>query len=378
MAAINGTATVTSFQYITAPEIWSLGIVMPIVTTSIVAVRFNTRRRQKLPFGIDEWLILGANITFIGIAVCFIIGVAKHVFGYTTPPLPANLVTDDEILNYLEPAVELVGKLEFALQLLTVVCYGFIKLSILAFYRQVFVVNKRSAFDKIVIGFAWVVFLWTITFILIIIFPCGSHVDNNWGTASQQIAHCLVIGYTSLDGLAASDFILDLVLICLPLPMIWQLHMRTSRKAAVSGIMLLGAAALGASLTRLVLYVQTQRAAEELIPVDFDEEITLQMYWSGLECGLAIIAACLPKLSSLVARFSVQAAVRSVRSVFSLHSANRSQTGSSGMGNAYVDIEGTSKTSSKAQIYVENEITMDSEAIPMDAVKRPSAVLAKW
>jgi hypothetical protein len=124
-----------------------------------------------------------------------------------------------------------------------VVCYGLIKLSILAFYRQIFVVNqKNSIFNRIVIVAAWVIFLWTITFILIVIFPCGVHVDNNWGTASQQIAHCLVIGYTSLDGLAASDFILDLFLICLPLPMIWRLHMRNSRKWAVSGIMLLGAA----------------------------------------------------------------------------------------------------------------------------------------
>lgn len=27
-----------------------------------------------------------------------------------TPPLPADLTTEDEVLNYLEPAVELVGK----------------------------------------------------------------------------------------------------------------------------------------------------------------------------------------------------------------------------------------------------------------------------
>lgn len=111
-------------------------------------------------------------------------------------------------------------QLEFALQLLTMVCYGFVKLSILAFYRQIFVINKRTAFDIVTIVAGWVIFLWTITFILIIIFPCGGHVDNNQGSAAQQIKHCLVIGYTSLDGLAASDFILDLFLFLLPLPMV--------------------------------------------------------------------------------------------------------------------------------------------------------------
>lgn len=100
------------------------------------------------------------------------------------------------------------------------VCYGFVKLSIIAFYRRIFVVNKRTTFDIITQVTAVVIFLWVITFILIIIFPCENHIDNNWGTAAQQGEHCLKIGYTSLEGLAASDFIIDVVLITLPIPMV--------------------------------------------------------------------------------------------------------------------------------------------------------------
>jgi hypothetical protein len=106
------------------------------------------------------------------------------------------------------------------------------------------------------------------------------------------------------------------------------------------------------------------------------------MYWSGIECGLAIIAACLPKLSYLFGRFSVQSAVRSVRSVFSLNSLNsatRSQTSSRGLGNEYVDIESSSKTSSKGHIHVEHEIVQGTENISMDDVKvdRPAEVFMK-
>ena len=88
------------------------------------------------------------------------VGAATYAFGYPTPPLPANLTTENEILNYIEPLPELVGKvctlcgvtlayadyaqLEFAIQLLTVTCYGLVKLSILAFYRRLFVTNKRT------------------------------------------------------------------------------------------------------------------------------------------------------------------------------------------------------------------------------------------
>ena len=99
-------------------------------------------------------------------------------------------------------------------------CYGFVKLSIIAFYRRIFVVNKRTTFDIVTRVTAVVIFLWVITFILIIIFPCGYHISDNWGTAASQQAHCLVIGYTSLEGLAASDFIIDVVLITLPIPMV--------------------------------------------------------------------------------------------------------------------------------------------------------------
>ena len=62
MAAVNGTMTVTTFKYIAPGEVWSLGIVLPIVATVIVALRFNARRRQRLPFGADDWLILAANV----------------------------------------------------------------------------------------------------------------------------------------------------------------------------------------------------------------------------------------------------------------------------------------------------------------------------
>ena len=43
-------------------------------------------------------------------------------------------------------------------------------------------------------------------------------------------------------------------------------------------------------------------------------------YWSLLEAGLALIAACMPSLSALFAKRSLGSVLQSVRSVFSLHS----------------------------------------------------------
>ena len=73
-----------------------------------------------------------------------------------------------------------------------------------------------------------VVFLWIVAFVLMTIFDCGIHVDANWGDGAQQLAFCQGIGATSGDGLAASDLILDLVLILLPIPSVSRTSWKVS------------------------------------------------------------------------------------------------------------------------------------------------------
>ena len=149
-------------------------------------------------------------------------------------------------------------QLQFAFQILMVICYGFIKISIVCFYRRIFVTHKRKAFNVVTTAVNVVLFLWSLTFVLIIIFPCGRHMYANWGTPASQMAYCDAIGHTSEEGLAASDLILDVVLLVLPLPsvstvcrkssssahsllyQIWALHMTNTRKLQVSIILMLG------------------------------------------------------------------------------------------------------------------------------------------
>lgn len=48
--------------------------------------------------------------------------------------------------------------------------------------------------------------------------------------------------------------------------------------------------------------------------------LTVSYYWSLLEAGLALIAACLPPMSYLLTHFNVHAVLNSIRSTLSLHS----------------------------------------------------------
>ena len=93
-----------------------------------------------------------------------------------------------------------------------------------------------------------------------------------------------------------------------------------------------------------------------------------------LESGLALIAACLPTLAHLFTTRSLESAIKSLRSVLSLHSLRSNQTSSKASHdttNAYLDIERDQSNESrtelaKADIYVgDNEHNMEA----LDSVK---------
>lgn len=99
------------------------------------------------------------------------------------------------------------------------IAYGFIKLSIISFYRRLFVTRKGTIFDHIMKLMGVLVLLWTVTFILMVVFACNTTFWANWGSTAAQLQHC-PIGFTSEYGLAISDFILDIVIILMPLPQV--------------------------------------------------------------------------------------------------------------------------------------------------------------
>ena len=93
------------------------------------------------------------------------------------------------------------------------------------------------------------------------------------------------------------------------------------------------------------------------------------MYWSTLESGLALIAACLPTLSYLFNGFSVQSAVNSVRSALSLgsvRSTRKSDVSRADVTNPYIDIEANnSSSSSYAKIFPRPEKAVADANYPL-------------
>ena len=99
-----------------------------------------------------------------------------------------------------------------------IAAYGFVKLSILFFYRRIFVKATAPRFDivsKVAIG---ITALWTIGFFLSQLFGCGRHIDLQWGPL-VDLSRCLGF-FRYNDALFISDLVTDLVVICLPVPIV--------------------------------------------------------------------------------------------------------------------------------------------------------------
>lgn len=98
-----------------------------------------------------------------------------------------------------------------------ILAYGFIKLSVLYFYRRIFVagMGRFNIVSNVVIA---IVVLWTVGFLLVQIFSCGSHFNYNWGPLVDQLS--CVAGLQYLEGLMISDFVTDLLVFFLPFGMV--------------------------------------------------------------------------------------------------------------------------------------------------------------
>jgi len=215
------------------------------------------------------------------------------------------------------------SQIEFSLNLLLILAYGFIKLSIVFFYKRLFGVD-RSIFKLLTWIMTGFVVAWTVCFLFMFIFGCGTHVSAFWGSRLDLITYCGK-GLQYEEGLYISEFVINFLLLVMPLPTIWRLHMPLSRKLGVTGILLLAFMAVIASVFRLVIVMQVSTTSYTAI-FDEDETIATIYYWGMIEAGLALIACSLPSLKVLVSAQGLQSAINSVRSVVSLQSYNNGTT----------------------------------------------------
>ncbi|KAF2690572.1 hypothetical protein K458DRAFT_354689 [Lentithecium fluviatile CBS 122367] len=314
------------FKYAAPGEIIAAGAVLSALSVIVVGVRIWSRIHHKTKVGIDDYLIIPAMLLVCGMAAALINGVDRGAVGYPTPPPPS--ADPNLVLTYRDPKISLVQKTQFITQILMIASYGFCKLSIIFFYRRIFVVSKKDLFDLMTKGMAILTSAWTIAYLFAMAFNCGTRFWAHWGSYLDLFTYC-VGSYHIYESLLISDFILDVIILVLPLPMVWRLHLTLIKKVAITGIFLLGTMATAAAAARLAIFIsQINRGFDPTL--DVNQSVSTVMYWSMIEAGICIVAACLPTMQRLLRGQSITSVVNSIRSAISLPSFTGSGQRSSG------------------------------------------------
>ena len=111
-----------------------------------------------------------------------------------------------------------------------------VKISILLLYRRIFDTLKfRTA--TMIVGIACV--SWLIAALLCLAFQCHTEAER-YNSASLFSDQCMDLK-SYWAAVAGSNMGLDLVILCMPLCMVWNLKLAIRQKVALTGVFALGA-----------------------------------------------------------------------------------------------------------------------------------------
>jgi hypothetical protein len=119
-----------------------------------------------------------------------------------------------------------------------------IKVSFLLFYKAIFVYDKWRFFNirNVIINLMiLIVVIWDLGFTLTFLSACRSNFRAHWATVTaKEITVKCINTFLMMYALSISDFITDVLILLIPIPMIWRLHLPPMRKFGVMIVFLFG------------------------------------------------------------------------------------------------------------------------------------------
>ncbi|TRX96511.1 hypothetical protein FHL15_002783 [Xylaria flabelliformis] len=331
-----------------------ISVVFAALPILAVLSRFWARSITKSGLSLDDYFILPGLLFSVAISVNTIVAVALGGLGsHIHQDAEGNIIFDDRLTVFLQT--------EFATQLLSVLSLVFTKLSIVLFYRRVFRGNVFSIISLILLV---VITCWGISFFFATLLECiptSEAWKSLYGTP-QHDAHC----YQYLPmfiATAISNFIIDIGILSVPIPIVWKLKISVKQKIAISGIFL-----LGAFIARIYFFYQS--SASYANALDITVNIAPTLYWTELEASIAVISACLPTLRPLFAHLSPEAILRDFASKFSLRSGTKSSFDR--LPHSTTDLDQASINGSRSS---DVKLVNRCEAVQLQSMDKPTSAL---
>lgn len=242
------------------------------VSLALIAVcmRFTSRRLAKIKYEADDWLIIiglfltGCEMTCLLLAVRW--GFGKHSIADTHPvAMRKIIVAADVIYN---------------------AAMGSIKASILVLYHRVFFVSRR--FTKMLWGIGIFVFAYSGILGGASLIQCLP-LKHIWDRSAKGFCLRIPLAATIL---AVFNFLTDVIILIMPMPILWRMQMQTKEKYQIMGMFLLGGFVSFCSLYRTIIIHE-----EDWVDPSWDD-IPLGV-WTMAELGIGVVSACLPTMRPL-------------------------------------------------------------------------------
>ncbi|KAM0794973.1 hypothetical protein BDR22DRAFT_637166 [Usnea florida] len=253
-------------------QIVSVTSMLIFLSTLAVTLRLVSRRISVRHISPDDYVIVFALLLSYGDCICQFVGVhyglGQHI----------GQVGKESEVRYLI--------ILYILQLFWNTTLPAIKVSILLFYRRLFPVRRLLVASSII---GAIVLAWYIAIQITAIFQCLP-IHYYWRRVGD--GHCIQTTNFYII-LASLNLATDVAVLILPIPFIWHLQVRKSKKLSLSVVFLLGSLVCVTSIIRL----------QTLTEIDTQDITWSNAYpglWTAIEASLGITAACLPSLSPVV------------------------------------------------------------------------------
>ncbi|KAL3421351.1 integral membrane protein [Phlyctema vagabunda] len=254
--------------------IMSVSIILTILMSVIVSLRIYVRGTLLRSIGADDWAILGAAACSISYnALC--IAQTRWGLGLTLALRPKANLADFAVVNFAGKPIYIAGILGFKVSL----CLSYLRI----------LANSSRGYRHVI----WLVLVACVAGhfggILVLIFLC-SPIEKSW--KPRIPGHCIP-NVNSIYGLGAVSIFFDIVILCLPIPMVMKLKINNRKRIGLFGIFCLGIFTTVCSIMRLAQVKSILATGDQ----------TGLVLWATVELNVGISLTCLPTLLPLVKYF---------------------------------------------------------------------------
>ncbi|KAF1994567.1 hypothetical protein P154DRAFT_624650 [Amniculicola lignicola CBS 123094] len=266
----NSMKAVAAFGTSRAKVILGVVITFTITSTISLVLRFVGKRIKKTKISSEDWSVVAAQVAVYGLAVATFLEVTLGNAGHQASDNPSKVPQALKIL--------------IAVQCLYAAALGLIKVSICLFYNRIFPFRSFHVASWCMVG---IIIAWACAAVLYALLSCQP-LAMFWNPRIRG-GYCVPDQVTAWVVIGAIDVVIDIIMLGLPLPLLWNLNVSLPDKIALTCI-------FGAGISTMVFSVLR---VEALVGIDFDN-ITYTganaLVWTFVEPAVGISVACAPFL----------------------------------------------------------------------------------